>query len=303
MTNGHSEAAIAAIARANHGLFTRADAYNAGFTARQIAQRRRAELWHQVLPGVFLPAGTVRTVEVWRRAALLWAGSDSALSHRSAGEIWRLDNVADAKPELVIPGDRHPRSPLVRVHRSLELADEEVQIVDGMRVTSPTRTIIDLAHVLDASALRIAFESARRTRLTTVDKVRRRLDAIGGAGRPGAAKLEALLGQLVGQAPSEFPLEVKIAEILERSGLQPFVTQHDVVVSGRAYRIDFARPEKKVGLECDGRLRQAEDTDFRRDRARWTDIASDGWRLLYATWHDTRSPARLVDRLHAALAS
>jgi very-short-patch-repair endonuclease len=189
------------------------------------------------------------------------------------------------------------------VHRSVQLVDEDIHVVDGMRVTSPTRTIIDLAHVLDGPALRIAFESARRKRLTSVENVRRRLDAIGGAGRPGAAKLEALLEQLATKPPSESPLEVKVAEILERNDLPPFVTQHDVVAGGRVYRLDFAWPDQKVGLECDGRLRHSEDSDFRRDRTRWTDIASDGWRLLYATWHDTQRPARLIDRLRTALAA
>jgi very-short-patch-repair endonuclease len=255
-----------------------------------------------LLPGVYLHSATVLTVEVWRRAALLWAGTDSVLAFHSAGEVWRYDNVSDTKPEIVVRGDRHPRSPLVRVHRTIDLPDSEIHVVDGMRVTSPTRTVIDLASVLDASALRVAFESARRQRLTSVDKVRRQLDIIGGKGRPGAAKLESLLARLEGKAPSEFPLEVKTAEILERSDLPPFVTQYDVVIGGRAYRIDFAWPERKVGLECDGRLRHSEDTDFRRDRARWSDIASDGWRLLYATWHDTRAPARLVNRLQLALA-
>jgi hypothetical protein len=252
VTNGRLDAEIAATARQHRGLFTRSDAFAAGFTSRQIPHRRRADLCHEVLPGVYLHAGAVLTVDVWRRAGSLWAGPESVLSHRSAREVWRLDDVADAKPELVIPGDRHPRSPLVRVHRSIQLADEDIRLVDGMRVTSATRTIIDLAHVLDGPALRIAFESGRRKRLTSVQNVRRRLDTVGGAGRPGAARLEALLEQLGTKAPSEFPLEVKVAEILECNQLPPFVTQHDVVAGGCVYRLDFAWPDQKVGLECDG---------------------------------------------------
>ena len=45
------------------------------------------------------------------------------------------------------------------------------------------------------------------------------------------------------------------------------------------------------------------DGDFRRDRARWSDLASKGWRIVYATWADTKQPAALIERLEAALAA
>jgi hypothetical protein len=261
----------------------------------------RAERWHRLLPGVYLLEGTTLTVDVWRRAALLWAGPTSVLSHRSGAEVWRLDNITDTKPELLVAGSVHPRSRLVTVHRVLHIPACDVRNVDTMRVTSPARTIIDLAAVLDASSLRVVFESARRRRLTTVEEVQRRLRALGTAGRSGGATLTKLLTALHGRAPSEFPLEVKVAEILGRSRLPQPVTQHEVAVADRVYRLDFAWPASRVGLECDGRLRHSEDSDFRRDRNRWSDIAAEGWRLLFATWEDTRNPARLVERLETAL--
>jgi very-short-patch-repair endonuclease len=304
MTIGRKDVVVARVAAHNGGPFARRDARRAGLTPEQIEHRVRAELWHTLLPGVYLPAGVALTVDIWRRAALLWAGPTSVLSHHSAGEVWQLDNVEDTKPEIVVQGTRHPRSKLVRVHRTLDLSPADIRRIDGVRLTSPTRTVIDLASVLDQSALRIAFESARRQRLTTVKQVRRRMDEIGGAGRPGAAKLEALLTRLDGKAPSEFPLEVTVAEILERSNLPSPVPQFKVVTAGRTYRLDFAWPEQRVALECDGRLRHSEDSDFENDRVRWSLVAAAGWRVLFVTWREAqRQAADVIQRVRRALAA
>jgi hypothetical protein len=190
------------------------------------------------------------------------------------------------------------------VHRTLELSRADVTRADGLCLTSPTRTVIDLAGVLDASALRIAFESARRQRLTTVEQVRGRMNEIGGAGRPGAAKLETLLTALDGRAPSEFPLEVKVAQILEQSDLPQPVPQFDVVTGGRTYRLDFAWPVQRVALECDGRQRHSEDSDFERDRVRWSLLAAEGWRIVFVTWREAHQrAAEIVERVRHALAA
>jgi hypothetical protein len=173
-----------------------------------------------------------------------------------------------------------------------------------MRVTTPTRTIIDLAAVVDARSLRAAFESARRMRLTTVEHVARRFAAISGRGLPGGAALRRLLAQLDPSQPAGSPLEVVVAELLSSSDLPRPVAQHPVKVGGRRYRLDFAWPEQRVALECDGRLRHFEDSDFQNDRARWSSLAIDGWRIVFATWSDAHGrPEWLLGTLRLALAA
>jgi very-short-patch-repair endonuclease len=166
-----------------------------------------------------------------------------------------------------------------------------------MRVTSPERTLLDLAGVLDDEALEIAFESARRERLVTIDSTQRCLDRSGTHGRRGTAALRALLLQL-GDQPSESALEVRTARLLRRSPLPPAHQQFDV---GR-YRVDFAWPDRHVALECDGRRRHSEDRDFQHDRTKLTDLACDGWRVLIATSTDVTSRgADLLTKLDRAL--
>jgi Transcriptional regulator, AbiEi antitoxin len=304
MTNGRPDRVVALVARHHGGPFSNREARAAGMSYGQIARRLQHGEWRELLPRTYVHASTVVTPDILRRAALLWAGDGAVLSHRSAGELWGLDGVGVAKPELTVAGTRHPRSELVAVHRSLALEPEDVVHRDGMRVTSPTRTVVDLASVLDPTALRVAFESARRERRTSVAAVRDRHASIGGPGRPGAAALGALLEQLDGAAPCEYPLEVLVAEILERSSLPAPERQFRVRAGGHRFRLDFAWPDQRVALECDGRRRHSEDGDFARDRARWSCLAIDRWRLLFATWSDaTQRADALVRRLDLALAA
>jgi hypothetical protein len=304
VTIGQVDGVIARVAAANGGPFTHADARRAGLTVRQIGSRVRNGYWVEVLPRVYVHAATLITEDLRNRAALRWAGRGTVLSHRSAGAMWGLDGITAERPELTVAGTRHPRSNAVVVHRSAAVGRPDRTRQNGLAVTSPTRTVIDLAAVLDSEALRIAFESARRERLTTVRKVRTRLDVIGGAGRPGSAKLARLLDRLEGHAPSEYPLEVKVAEMLDRAGLEPPARQYEVRAHGRLFRLDFAWPSRRLALECEGRLRHSEDGDFARDRDRWSALAAIGWRLLFATWADvTTRPDALLARLQVALAA
>jgi very-short-patch-repair endonuclease len=198
------------------------------------------------------------------------------------------------RPEVLVPATSSKRCSLVTARRTRSIHPLDRRFVRGMPVTSPERTLLDLASVLDEFALEVAFESGRRERLVTIESVQRCLERSGGPGRRGTASLRALLAQL-GAAPSESPLEVKAARLLRRSRLPRPVQQYEV---GR-YRLDFAWPDQLVALECDGRRRHSEDTDFQRDRTKLTDLAADGWRVLVATRADVNDT--LLEKLDRAL--
>ncbi len=230
-------------------------------------------------------------------------GPDACASFRSAGAVWNLDRVAAPVPEVSVPSGQHPRAPKLVVHRSKALCAHRVTERSGFRVTSPARTIVDLAAVLDQGALEIALESARRRRLVTVAAVRQELGAVAGRGRAGAPSLRQLLDNLQGEPATASVLEVRAARLLRDSGLPPPRRQYPVVLGGRHYRLDFAWPSQRVALETDGRAYHG-DADFDRDRMRWSDFATGGWRLLIATWADvTRASDHLLHKLELALAA
>jgi very-short-patch-repair endonuclease len=166
-----------------------------------------------------------------------------------------------------------------------------------MRCTNPTRTIIDLAGVLDDEALESAVESARRRKLTTIAAVRDRQGRLGTQGRRGSHRLLRILDALEGTAPPESPLEVMVARRLREGHIPPPVRQHVVVVFGRTNRLDFAWPAIRLALECKGKTYH----DFQRDNERWRHLCAPGWRVLPVTWRDvTRDWQSIANELQAA---
>ena len=119
-------------------------------------------------------------------AACLWAGPEAAISHRSAANYWGLAEVETDRPE--IRTDRNLRSTKVVVHRSYCLTPNDVTGDGRLRVTTPTRTLLDLGSILSSSRLERALERALHKRMTDLDLLTARFDKWARKGRPGARK-------------------------------------------------------------------------------------------------------------------
>ncbi len=187
------DARLGATAARQQGVFSRAQAIAAGFGPGRIERRVRAGVWVRVLPSVYRDVAAPASPAQSRWAAVLWCGPEGALSHTSAAAIWRVGLPAAARPELIVPRSRALRAGGVVVHRTARLDPVDVVSVGGLLVTTPARTIIDLARVLAADELERVIAQWMSRRLVTVRAVLGRLDELGSAGRPGAALLQALL--------------------------------------------------------------------------------------------------------------
>jgi hypothetical protein len=196
-----ADARLAEVACAQHGMFTRQQAVGAGLSRAQIDRRVSAGIWIRTLPRVFRNAAAPMSPLSRLWASVLWAGPDCALSHCSAALLWRFEGVdARDETELVVPARRAPSVKGIVVHRVGALDDRDVRSVARLPVTSPARTLIDLAAVLDDAALGAALRSAYARRVATAETILRRLDALGRSGRPGVARLREVLAgaRLVG---------------------------------------------------------------------------------------------------------
>jgi hypothetical protein len=188
-----AEAQLALLARGQAGVFTRAQATAAGFRAGQIERRVRAHAWERVLPRVYRHAATPPSGALGSWAAVLWAGPDGVLSHTSAAGVWAIRVPRLGQPEVSVPKLRAPRVMGVVVHRVARIENCDIAHVGGLAVTAPARTVVDLAGVLSARELEVALASACAQGAVTVRAVVDRLDEVGSFGRPGSARLRALL--------------------------------------------------------------------------------------------------------------
>ena len=291
----HTEAALRDLQQRQLGLVTTDQAASLGISPSSLSRLvDRGEL-ERVLPRVYRATVVPPTMQQQVSAAVLWAGPTAVVSYAAAGAIWRIEGVTCDRVELWVPRERSLRSGRVVIHRG-EIAAVDRRVREGIAITSPARTLIDLAGALDGEVLEAAVEDVLRRGLTTAPTLRRRLDALGGKGRAGAGALRDLLDDR-GDAALESRLEVRVWRLLRGAGLRP-VRQHVVRCRGRTYRLDFAFPMQKVAVEADGYAVHGGRRAFVRDRQRLADLAAEGWIVVPVTWDDCDA---LIGRVASAL--
>jgi uncharacterized protein DUF559 len=215
-----------------------------GWTPRMIAQHRMYDGWTVVHPGVYALTYAPLTREQRRMAATLTA-PNSFLCRFSAGAHYGIWSFNAGYETIVRPGNRgRHRSAGVLVRYSQTLHDD-VGIHDGIPITSPERTLIDLAtHADPARALR----EARRLKLTTPYLLAVSLEKH--RGRRGTKKLAELNDRYSGLPYSRCRsnAEARALEVLHDAGVgAPRVNERFV-----REEADLTWPDRRLIIEIDG---------------------------------------------------
>lgn len=286
--HGGREQAIAQVAAGQHGAFSRAQARAAGLSRDAIAHRVRTGRWQQPAREVFVIAGAPAT---WRQslivACLAW-GTGVAASHRSAAALWGLPSGRIDSAEITVPRNRRRTgSPQARVH-SGAFARGELRWRDGIRVTAPARTLIDLAAVIGPGAFEETLDEALRRGLAGTAAIRAAVRSAGP--RPGIVALRALVAERDGEPLSESVFETRLLRAIIRAGLPRPVRQHEIRdARGRLIaRVDLAYPGDRIAIEAEGYRWHSGRTPFERDRRRAMRLAAAGWRVIPVTWIELR---------------
>ena len=290
------------IAEHQYGVVSRAQLLAAGVTTKQVERWVTLGRLERTFPGVYRVPGSVRSDRQLAMAACVWLGSEAAVSHLAAATLLRLDGCRTSDLDVSIPNKvrRRSRSDLVRVHRVSRLPREDRVMVDGIRCTSASRTLVDCATVLDEEALEVAFESARRMGLASVRSLAERAAPVLERSRPGASALRRLLEhQRPGERALQYRLEVKAARLLRSSRLPRPNRQ----VAVGPYFIDFGF-DSLVGVECEGFDYHGNRLAWKRDKRRTSWIEAQGWRLVFVSWDDVIArPDETIHRIALALES
>ena len=272
---------------------TRQQAAAAGLDRRSIGRRLAAGLLDEPRPGVLRLPGP----RSWAQdldAALLAAGPGVVASHRAAAALHRLDGCDEGWLELSVLL-RRVRLEGAVVHRVGALARSDRVVIDGIATTGLARTLADLGSVAPRLVER-ALDDARR-RGTSLQWLRRTAVRLH---RPGQSGTSVLLDLLAAVDPAVQPRGSWFERLVERCltspTLPPLERQWTVRdASGRfVARLDLAFPSIRLGVEAHSRAfhfgAHAEAADERRDLR----LAALGWEVLYAGWHDTAHPDRLL---------
>ena len=190
-------------------------------------------------------------------AALLAGGPRSALAGGSALVLWGVWRYWPKRLEIVIAADRRPSG--LTVHRATTLLQRDVTIVQGLRVTSPARTMLDNAARLNAKQLAHAINDLRLRDLLSIDQL---ADVIARNPTHEAVTLLQPHLEFAQPEPTRSPLEDRFLPLLRKHNLPtPRINVH---VAG--YRVDAHFHEHRLIVELDGWKRHRTKERFLEDR-------------------------------------
>lgn len=260
---------IGDLATSQHGVLSRAQLRELGFSDREIARRLERGRLIRMHRGVFAVGHTALKPEGYWMAAVLACGPDAALSHASAAALWGIRPTSASLADVVVPTQAgRSRRKGIRVHRT-DLPQRTTH--RGIPVTSPARTLTDLATTLPRRALTRAVEEAAK----------RDLDLSGLkelTGRPGATAVRQELNELPrGNTRSTFG----IAFLRFCRAHKIPAPEANVHIQGLL--VDFTWPGTRVVVEADSFEHHGTRQAFERDRHRDAVLHAAGYRTARYT--------------------
>jgi very-short-patch-repair endonuclease len=216
------------------------------------------------------------------RIGLLSLGDESWISYESAARLHALDRSPSNVVEFTMRRGAAPSRSKFRVHTTAMLDSTDTVVVDGLRVMSATRTVIDLAHARASRArVEAAMDSAVRLGLSHPRVIASRLETLRGSGRWGCRLIDRLLPDSGGHSP----LERAFLRIVRRAGLDRPRTQvvHRNTAGRHVARVDFDFDDRSLVIEVTGRLGHVSDAERARDAQRRNELQDLGRTVIEYT--------------------
>jgi very-short-patch-repair endonuclease len=257
-----------------HQIVTTEQLLAAGIGPNAIARRVRDGRLHRLFRGVYR-VGTIETTWMWEAAALAACGEYAGVSHQAAAALLGIRPRLPGPVDVTIARGHRAGQAGIRVHHA-PLAPDEIERRHGLRVTSPARTLLDLAAVVTQDELDRATNEALVLRLTTTQELRSYLARR--SSRRGARALTQVMRHEVHVTRSE--LEQRMLALIRRIGLPPPKTNVHVL----GHEVDFLWADARLIVETDGYAPHGTRRAFERDRSRDARLTAAGYRVLRFTW-------------------
>lgn len=301
---GSVEGAIARLAGKQHGVVTRGQLRELGLLDGAIDDRIASGYLQPLFRGTFAVGHRAISRKSRMLAASLACESGTVLSHGSAAEL--LDLWDKRLPIVhVIPPDWSGRKISdIRWHRVRLPEADEITIRDGIRCTTVSRTIVDMAGQSGWGQLRRLVEQAAILRLLDRDEI----DLVLSRGRRrGAPRLRAVLSpwrRLPKDLRIRSRLEARLLPILIEEGLPSPRCNTRLQIDGHRLEIDMLWEKQKLAIETDGEETHGTPVAFQRDRLRDQLLLAAGYRTARVTWLQVQGePTAVAGRIARMLRS
>jgi hypothetical protein len=260
------------------------EAIDAGHLTRHQLRSR----FTSVYPGVYVATGADVNARQRAKAAWLWSRRRGVLAGRSAAAVHGAKWQDDRAPAEMLYANRHSPNG-IRTWADM-IADDEIELIDGMQVTTAARTALDLArrHPLDPAVASIdALLRATRTKMADVAVLASRYQGHKGS-RRAAAALDLV------DPGAESPRETSLRLLIVRAGFRrpetqiPVIDQFGQIVA----RVDMGWADLKVAIEYDGDHHWTDRRQLAYDIRRTELLRELGWIVVRVTAEDTRATIR-----------
>jgi len=288
------------LASQQEGVVSRRQLLAAGLSRATIDQWVRGAGLVALHRGIYLVASPLVPPRARVMAATLAIGTGAAVSHRTAAGLWAmLPSGPAASPREVdvsVVRSSHPIHRGIRLHQSTSLLRSEVRHLGRIPVTSPVRTIVDIAATSAGRDLERILAEAQASRLVSGAELGAQIER--SRSRPGIPRLRALLAASGGPRLTRSEAEERLLALIDEAGLARPLTNSTTC----GLEVDFVWPGHGVAVEVDGFAFHSSRDAFERDRERTQILSAAGYQVVRVSWRQiVETPAPTIARLASVL--
>jgi len=294
------------LAERQHGAFAREQAILRGVASKALLRRTRRGVLVPRGARVLIVSGTPSTPRQRLTAAVLDAGLTAAASHEAAAALWELPGFSPGPLDVSRTRGAWRGVPMFcELHEPCHLPDHHITTVDGVRVTTLARTVLDCAGTLRPERLERMVDNVCTRAPGMLAALHRMFAELARSGRPGIAAMRELLDERPVElyVPPASGLEARVIRLLEDEGI---CTERQVDLGAADHwigRVDLRVIGTPLVLEIDSVVHHWSKTDRERDAERDAQLAAAGLRVERLTEDDVfHRPWMVGPRVRRALA-
>ncbi|UDY23005.1 DUF559 domain-containing protein [Nocardioides sp. Kera G14] len=272
--------------------FTRTDALRAGISTTEL----RSSAYRSLHRGIYIAHQIPTTPLIAAAAALAAIGKPGFASHSTAARLWGLPIPMLPDEHVTVGALKHRRQrPGVRCHHTK--GRPRVKLKDGVYVSSPEQTFVEMATLLPLVDLVVVGDHIVKKGLSTLGRLRAYCQKAKGPGATAARAAATYVRNGV-----ESPMETRTRMLIVLAGLPEPEVNQEQLVAGVRRRFDLSWRGVKVIVEYDGRHHIEREQQWVADLRRREEIEADGWTMLVLVSADIYgTPAATLERVATAL--
>ncbi len=255
----------------------------------------RSHRWEQVAPLVYRLCGSALSPLTWPMTGLLAGGPGAHVSHGSAATLWGWNGFRPFPVEVQRPKGTNAREAddWLRIHESRRLPSDDLAVLDGITLPTPSRLLIDLSFDHPKARIERWLEWAWSRRQLSSATVLAACERMGRKGVRGVVWLEEMIAERGDEyIPPASGLESRVASILRFEGLGSVERQTDLGDTSWIGRTDLLH-RSGVVLEVQSELHHAALAYQRDDQLRFARLREAGFDVVEVwegeVWSTSRS--------------